>query len=77
MALDAQSAPALSDQGFALPMWQFHPRPLVDAGGQPGNCLNQLAGAVEAMQPLMNMITFNGVVPRCIVRASPRRSPPQ
>jgi len=37
-ALDAQSAPALSDAGFCAADVAFH-RALVDAGGQPGTVL--------------------------------------
>ena len=55
-ALDTQSAPALSDAGFCAADVAFH-RALVDAAGNPVLSY-QLAGAVEAMQPLMNMITF-------------------
>tara|TARA_R110002020_G_scaffold139124_4_gene309850 strand:+ start:5334 stop:6077 length:744 start_codon:yes stop_codon:yes gene_type:complete len=55
-ALDTQSAPALSDAGFCAADVAFH-RALVDAAGNPVLSY-QIAGAVEAMQPLMNMITF-------------------
>jgi DNA-binding FadR family transcriptional regulator len=51
-----QSAPDLSDQDFCASDVAFH-RALVDAAGNPVLSY-QLAGAVEAMQPLMNMITF-------------------
>ncbi len=51
-----QSDPALSDEAFCASDVAFH-RALVDAAGNP-ILSYQLAGAVEAMQPLMNMITF-------------------
>lgn len=51
-----QSQPGLSDEGFCASDVTFH-RALVDAAGNPVLSY-QLAGAVEAMQPLMNMITF-------------------
>ena len=51
-----QSDPALSDEGFCASDVAFH-RALVDAAQNPVLSY-QLAGAVEAMQPLMNMITF-------------------
>ncbi|MCR8550267.1 GntR family transcriptional regulator [Salipiger sp. P9] len=51
-----QSDPALSDEDFCASDVAFH-RALVDAAGNPVLSY-QLAGAVEAMQPLMNMITF-------------------
>ncbi|MCB2140594.1 MAG: FCD domain-containing protein, partial [Rhodobacteraceae bacterium] len=43
-------------EGFCASDVAFH-RALVDAAGNPVLSY-QLAGAVEAMQPLMNMITF-------------------
>ncbi|MEZ5913127.1 MAG: GntR family transcriptional regulator [Paracoccaceae bacterium] len=51
-----QGQPGLSDEGFCASDVAFH-RALVDAAGNP-ILSYQLAGAVEAMQPLMNMITF-------------------
>lgn len=51
-----QSAPGLSDEAFCASDVAFH-RALVDAAGNPVLSY-QLAGAVEAMQPLMNMITY-------------------
>lgn len=51
-----QSQPDLSDQAFCASDVTFH-RTLVDGAGNPVLSY-QLAGAVEAMQPLMNMITF-------------------
>ena len=51
-----QSQPGLSDESFCASDVTFH-RALVDAAGNPVLSY-QLAGAVEAMQPLMNMITF-------------------
>ena len=51
-----QSEPDLTDEAFCASDVAFH-RALVDAAGNPVLSY-QLAGAVEAMQPLMNMITF-------------------
>ena len=51
-----QTQPELSDEGWCASDVAFH-RALVDAAGNPVLSY-QLAGAVEAMQPLMNMITF-------------------
>ncbi len=51
-----QSQPGLSDEGFCASDVAFH-RALVDGASNPVLSY-QLAGAVEAMQPLMNMITF-------------------
>ena len=51
-----QSQPGLTDEAFCASDVAFH-RALVDAAGNPALSY-QLAGAVEAMQPLMNMITF-------------------
>src|SRR6056297_363375 len=51
-----QAQPGLSDEGFCASDVAFH-RALVDAAGNPVLSYH-LAGAVEAMQPLMNMITF-------------------
>jgi GntR family transcriptional repressor for pyruvate dehydrogenase complex len=54
--LARQGQPELSDEAFCASDVAFH-RALVDAAGNPVLSY-QLAGAVEAMQPLMNMITF-------------------
>lgn len=51
-----QSQSGLSDEAFCASDVAFH-RALVDGAGNPVLSY-QLAGAVEAMQPLMNMITF-------------------
>ena len=51
-----QSQPDLSDEAFCASDVTFH-RALVDGAGNKVLSY-QLAGAVEAMQPLMNMITF-------------------
>lgn len=51
-----QVQPGLSDERFCDSDVAFH-RALVDGAGNPVLSY-QLAGAVEAMQPLMNMITF-------------------
>ncbi|QFT72817.1 FadR/GntR family transcriptional regulator [Ruegeria sp. THAF33] len=51
-----QSQPGLTDEAFCASDVTFH-RALVDGAGNPVLSY-QLAGAVEAMQPLMNMITF-------------------
>jgi DNA-binding FadR family transcriptional regulator len=51
-----QKDPALSDEAFCASDVTFH-RALIDAADNPVLAY-QLAGAVEAMQPLMNMITF-------------------
>lgn len=51
-----QSEAGLSDEAFCASDVALHRR-LVDAAGNP-ILSYQLAGAVEAMQPLMNMITF-------------------
>ncbi len=51
-----QSQPGLTDEAFCASDVAFH-RALVDAAHNPVLSY-QLAGAVEAMQPLMNMITF-------------------
>jgi DNA-binding FadR family transcriptional regulator len=51
-----QSQPGLSDESFCASDVTFH-RALVDGADNPVLSY-QLAGAVEAMQPLMNMITF-------------------
>jgi len=52
-----QGQPGLTDQSFCASDVAFH-RALVDGAGNPVLSY-QLAGAVEAMQPLMNMITFS------------------
>jgi GntR family transcriptional regulator, transcriptional repressor for pyruvate dehydrogenase complex len=52
-----QSQPDLSDEAFCASDVALH-RTLVDAASNP-ILSYQLAGAVEAMQPLMNMITFS------------------
>ena len=51
-----QSQPGLTDEAVCATDVAFH-RALVDAAENPVISY-QLAGAVEAMQPLMNMITF-------------------
>jgi len=51
-----QGQPGLTDESFCASDVAFH-RALVDAAGNPVLAF-QLAGAVEGMQPLMNMITF-------------------
>ncbi len=51
-----QQDPELGDEGFCASDVAFH-RALVEAAGNPV-LATQLAGAVEGMQPLMNMITF-------------------
>ncbi|NNE53270.1 MAG: FadR family transcriptional regulator [Sulfitobacter sp.] len=51
-----QAQPGLTDESFCASDVAFH-RALVDGAGNPVLSY-QLAGAVEAMQPLMNMITF-------------------
>ncbi len=51
-----QGQPGLSDEVFCASDVSFH-RALVDAADNPVISY-QLAGAVEAMQPLMNMITY-------------------
>ena len=52
-----QAQPGLSDEAFCASDVAFH-RALVDSADNPVLSY-QLAGAVEAMQPLMNMITFS------------------
>ncbi len=52
-----QNQPGLSDESFCASDVAFH-RALVDGACNPVLSY-QLAGAVEAMQPLMNMITFS------------------
>ena len=51
-----QGQPGLTDEAFCASDVAFH-RALVDGAANPVVSY-QLAGAVEAMQPLMNMITF-------------------
>ena len=51
-----QAQPGFTDEAFCASDVAFH-RALVDAADNPVLSY-QLAGAVEAMQPLMNMITF-------------------
>ncbi len=51
-----QAEPGLTDEAFCASDVAFH-RALVDGADNPVLSY-QLAGAVEAMQPLMNMITF-------------------
>jgi DNA-binding FadR family transcriptional regulator len=52
-----QAQPGLTDEAFCASDVAFHCA-LVDAADNPVLSY-QLAGAVEAMQPLMNMITFS------------------
>jgi len=52
-----QSQPGLTDEAFCASDVTFH-RALVDGACNPVLSY-QLAGAVEAMQPLMNMVTFS------------------
>jgi DNA-binding FadR family transcriptional regulator len=52
-----QGQPGLSDESFCASDVTLH-RALVDAAHNPVLSY-QLAGAVEAMQPLMNMVTFS------------------
>ena len=54
--IKVQGEVELSDEAFCASDVAFH-RALVDGAGNPVLSY-QLAGAVEAMQPLMNMITF-------------------
>ena len=54
--IQRQGQTDLTDEGFCASDVAFH-RALVDAAENP-ILSYQLAGAVEAMQPLMNMITF-------------------
>ena len=51
-----QGQPGLTDEAFCASDVAFH-RALVDGAGNPVLSYH-LAGAIEAMQPLMNMITF-------------------
>ncbi|PTX56189.1 GntR family transcriptional regulator [Litoreibacter ponti] len=52
-----QSQQGLSDEAFCASDVAFH-RALVDGAGNPVMSY-QLAGAVEAIEPLMNMVTFS------------------
>ena len=52
-----QSQPGLSDESFCASDVAFH-RALVDGADNPVLSY-QLAGAIEAIEPLMNMITFS------------------
>jgi len=54
--LTRQQDAALSDESFCASDVAFH-RALVDAAGNPVLSY-QLVGAIEAMQPLMNMLTY-------------------
>jgi Transcriptional regulators len=54
--IDRQAHPDLTDEAFCASDVAFH-RALVDAAGNEVLSYH-LAGSVEAMQPLMNMITF-------------------
>lgn len=60
-----QGQPGLTDEAFCASDVAFH-RALVDGAGNPVLSY-QLAGAVEAMQPLMNMITFTARLREAIV----------
>lgn len=75
-----QSQPGLSDESWCASDVAFH-RALVDAAGNPVLSY-QMSGAVEAMQPLMNMITytarsrekiieFHTGIADCVERADP------
>ncbi len=61
-----QQQPGLTDEAFCASDVAFH-RALVDGAGNPVLSY-QLAGAVEAMQPLMNMITFSARSREAIVK---------
>jgi DNA-binding FadR family transcriptional regulator len=65
-----QSQPGLTDESFCDSDVAFH-RALVDGADNPVLSY-QLAGAVEAMQPLMNMITFTERNREMIVGLHPR-----
>ena len=54
--IEVQASDGVTDEAFCSSDVAFH-RALVDAAGNPVLSF-QLAGAVEGMQPLMNMITF-------------------
>jgi len=60
-----QTQPGLTDEAFCASDVAFH-RALVNGAGNPVLSY-QLAGAVEAMQPLMNMITFTARSRKAIV----------
>jgi GntR family transcriptional repressor for pyruvate dehydrogenase complex len=64
--IDRQAQPSLSDEAFCASDVAFH-RALVDGAGNPVLSY-QLAGAVEAIEPLMNMITFTARSREHIVR---------
>ncbi|MCH2095112.1 MAG: GntR family transcriptional regulator [Rhodobacteraceae bacterium] len=64
--IERQSRADLTDEAFCESDVAFH-RALVDAAGNPVLSY-QLAGAVEAMQPLMNMITFSARSRKTIIR---------
>lgn len=53
-----QQAPETSDEAFCASDVRFH-RALADATGNPLVAF-QMAGVVEAMQPLLNMLTWRG-----------------
>ncbi|NMM46556.1 FadR family transcriptional regulator [Rhodospirillaceae bacterium KN72] len=55
--IDRQKDPTLTDEDFCASDVALH-RALVDGAGNPVLSYH-LAGSVEAMQPLMNMITFS------------------
>lgn len=55
--IERQGEPELTDEAFCASDVAFH-RALVEGAGNPVLSYH-LAGAVEAMQPLMNMITFS------------------
>jgi len=61
-----QGQPGLTDEAFCASDVAFH-RALVDAAANPVLGF-QLAGAVEGMQPLMNMITFTARSREAIIR---------
>jgi DNA-binding FadR family transcriptional regulator len=64
--IDRQTQPGLSDESWCASDVSFH-RALVDAAQNPVMSY-QLAGSVEAMQPLMNMITFTARNRETIIR---------
>jgi DNA-binding FadR family transcriptional regulator len=61
-----QAQPGLNDESWCASDVSFH-RALVDAAQNPVMSY-QLAGSVEAMQPLMNMITFTARNRETIIR---------
>ena len=65
-----QSQPGLTDEAFCASDVAFH-RALVDGACNPVLSY-QLAGAVEAMQPLMNMITFTARSREALVALHPQ-----